>query len=266
MTFWTRYDMNARGILMAMFLLISGTSGTDAAPLELIAGWDFQTTATGGTAAAAAPSTPNQFQANVGTGTFYLNGQQGSSVWTSSSSNTELNAFTGTAINATNGLSSAVTTTSSLALVGGGTGNPANGKSGVFTFSTLGKTDIQVSLAAQRSSTGFATQDWAYSTDGTNYVTFATLAAGSNPGDIRDTFLNTGVLTLPTLPSLMNNLANAWVRVTFSGATGTGTGNNRLDNLQIVGVPEPSTYALATIAAGTLGYLVRLRKQRSQAV
>jgi subfamily B ATP-binding cassette protein MsbA len=40
----------------------------------LVAGWDFQTTTTGGTATAASPSTPKSYSANVGSGVIYLDG------------------------------------------------------------------------------------------------------------------------------------------------------------------------------------------------
>lgn len=47
----------------------------------LIAGFDFQTTSSGGTAVLAATNTPTVFNANVGSGTLYMNGTNGSSSW-----------------------------------------------------------------------------------------------------------------------------------------------------------------------------------------
>ena len=106
-------------------LIAAGWVGAVSAQAqEIIAGWDFQTTTSGGTAVLASPNTQTLFSANVGTGTLYLNGSEGSSTWASA---TELNAFTGTAINAANGLST--TTTLGAVAVVGGTGNAANGKS-----------------------------------------------------------------------------------------------------------------------------------------
>ncbi|MFM8217194.1 MAG: hypothetical protein ACKN82_21470, partial [Pirellula sp.] len=66
---------------------------------DLVAGWDFQTTDNGGTAVLGAPNTPKQFVANFGSGTLFLNGQNGASDWVSAASNTELNGFSGTAVN-----------------------------------------------------------------------------------------------------------------------------------------------------------------------
>ena len=69
----------------------------------LIAGWDFQTTTTGGTAAAVSPATPKVYNANFGSGTIYFDGTNNSSSWfvpVTGSTNTELNSFGGTAVNA----------------------------------------------------------------------------------------------------------------------------------------------------------------------
>jgi hypothetical protein len=131
-------------------LIAAGWMGTAQAQ-DIVAGWDFQTTTTGGTAILASTNTQTQFNANVGTGVLYLNGTEGSSSWVSAS---ELNAFAGTSVNATNGLSSVTTSPAALAVVGGATNSttptpPANGKSISFKFSMTGKKDLQISLSAQ---------------------------------------------------------------------------------------------------------------------
>jgi hypothetical protein len=81
--------------------VVSATTGT------VVAAWDFQTTTTGGTAVATADTAqPRVFTANFGTGTFYADGTTGSSSWVSAATATrELNAFGGTAVNATGGRS-----------------------------------------------------------------------------------------------------------------------------------------------------------------
>jgi autotransporter-associated beta strand protein len=221
----------ARIAIVALALLAEGIAGR-AASAALIAGWDFQTTTNGGTAVAAAPSTPKLYVANFGTGTLYLNGQEGSSDWFvpgTGNTNTELNGFAGSSVNATNGLSSTTTSPAALAVVSG-TNNAANGKFAVFKFSMTGWQDLVISLSAQRTSTGFTTQAWEYSTDGTTYSSIGSLVAGSTAGTITGTFGPSGVLTLPTVTGF-NNAQNAYVRVAFTGAT-TASGNNRLDNIQ----------------------------------
>ena len=148
--------------------LVQATTGTT------IAGWDFQTTANGGTAAAAAPNTPNLYVANAGSGTMYLNGTNGSSDWPQA---TALNAFTGTNLNATgsgtggNGLDPATSTTSSIALLAGGTGFPSNGKSVTFKFPMSSFQGLNASYATRTSGTtsGFNSHVWEYSADGASW-------------------------------------------------------------------------------------------------
>lgn len=233
----------------ALSALCSFLSAQTANANTLIAGWDFQTTTTGGTALAAQDAAqPTAYVANFGSGTLFLSGTNGSSLWLSGTTTArELNAFGGTAINATNGLSTTTTAPAALALVN----QSANGKAGVFRFSMTGFQDLVISLAAQRTSTGFTTQTWEFSTDGTTYSSIGLLSSGSTAGTIRDSFANTGILTLPTVTGL-NNAANAWVRVTLTGATAS-SGNNRLDNIQFVGstfVPPGITYTWTGTGGG----------------
>ena len=190
----------------------------------LIAGWDFQTTTSGGTAAAAAPNSPTVYNANVGTGTIYLDATNGSSGWLPAS---ELNAFGGTILNAggSSGLSTVVTSPSCLALLGGAAAGAtfnANGKMIILKFSMTGFVNLSASYATQKTSTGFNSHLWEYSTDGTTWVSAGTAIAP--PAAF-------AVQTLSTITGL-NNIAVAYLRVTFTGAT-AAAGNNRLDNIQL---------------------------------
>lgn len=207
--------------------VVTATSGTT------IAGWDFQTTtnANAGTAAAAAPNTPKVFNSNAGVGTMYLDGTNGASDWAQA---TELNAFTGTNVNATgtgaggNGLDPAFTGlgTSSLAVVTG-PGNTANGKALTMKFSMTSVTGLNVSYATRTSgvTTGFTTHQWAWSTDGSSWT------------DI-DTFTPfTTSFALKSLAALnaLNGAADGYLKCTVSGAAGTsGTSNNRFDNVLLL--------------------------------
>lgn len=207
-------------------LVAAGWMGAAQAQ-DIVAGWDFQTTTSGGTAVLASPNTQTVFNANVGSGTLYLNGSEGSSPWASS---TELNAFTGTAVNASNGLSTS-TTLGAVAVLGG-TGNAANGKSISFKFSMTGKKDLQISFAAQRSTTGFASLVWEWSANGTTWSPIGTISSGTTAGTLASSFATSGVLSLPTVTGL-NRATTAYVRATFSGAT-AASGNARLDNFRFM--------------------------------
>jgi len=229
----------------------------------MIAQWDFQTTTNGGTALLAAPATPKLFVANFGTGSLYLNGTNGSSDFfepATGTTNTEINAFGGTTLNATGSMSTVTTSPAALAIVGGAASVPAgtfgaNGKAMVFKFSMSGLTNLSVSYAVQRTASGFTTQQWDYSTDGTTWSSAATItgiqasfAAGATPAN---------VVTSLGVASGLNNAANAYMRVTFTGAT-SATGNNRMDNFQFNADAIPAPGAVALI--GLAGLVARRRR------
>ena len=233
------------------------------ASADMIAQWDFQTTTNGGTAVAGAPLTPKLFVANFGTGSLYLDGTNGSSNFfepATGTTNTEINAFGGTALNATGSMSTVTTSPAALAIVGGAASVPAgtfgaNGKAMVFKFSMTGLSNLAVSYAVQRTASGFATQQWDYSTDGTTWSSAATItgiqasfAAGATPAN---------VVTSLGVASGLDNAANAYMRVTFTGAT-SSTGNNRMDNFQFNATALPAPGAIALI--GLAGLISRRRR------
>ncbi len=229
------------------------------ASADMIAQWDFQTTTNGGTALLGAPATPKLFVANFGTGSLYLDGSNGSSNFfepATGTTNTEINAFGGTALNATGSMSIVTTSPAALAIVGGAASVPAgtfgaNGKARVFKFSMSGLSNLAVSYAVQRTASGFTTQQWDYSSDGTTWSSAATItgiqasfAAGATPAN---------VVTSLGVASGLDNAATAYMRLTFTGAT-SATGNNRMDNFQFNAdaIPAPGAIALLGLA-GLIG-------------
>ena len=107
----------------------------------------------------------------------------------------------------------------------------------------------------QRTASGFSTQQWDYSTDGTTWSSAATITG------IGASFAGgtTNVASTLGVASGLNNAANAYMRVTFTGATST-TGNNRVDNFQFNAdaIPAPGAVALIGLAG-----LVASRRRRN---
>lgn len=249
--------MNRLSLAGGLMVLLGLVTLAGSAHAGLLAGWDYQTTTSGGTAVTAwnATTFPKVYNANVGLGTMYLDGTNGSSNWnlTTASTTTELNAFTGTAVNSGSGLSAVTSSPAALALVN----QTANNKSAVFAFDMSGFTGLTVSYATQRTATGFNTQQWDYSTDGLAWNPLSTQSA------IPSSF---GLITLPTTTAL-DNAATSYLRLTVSGNT-SASGNNRLDNIQInatsagPAVPEPGTLGLlATGLMPVAGIFLRRRRR-----
>ena len=162
-------------VLMLLLLFTGLLSSSTIFAQTLIAGWDFQTTTTGGTAVLASPNTPKVYNANFGSGAIYLDGTNNSSNWFVGASNSELTAFAGSTINAGPGFSTTTTSPACLALLGGVGGTASNGKFVIFSFSMVGYINLSVTYASQKSNTGFNTQIWEYSTDGLNWTPLSTV-------------------------------------------------------------------------------------------
>jgi hypothetical protein len=232
---------NGLGTGTAILVITVSSSGGGGGTSSLIAGWDFQTTTTGGTIITESPDSPLSYAANFGTGTIYLDGSNGSSSWTSLVSNPEVTGFGGTAVNAGTGFSTATTSPSCLALAN----SSANGKKVVFKFSMSGRKDLVVSYATQSSgTTGFTAHLWETSSNGSNWITAETKTI---------TATSFAATTLTTITSL-DNASTAYLRLTLTGATST-SGNNRLDNIQLNATSAtPAVSVSGTLAAMNTTY------------
>ncbi len=141
----------------------------------------------------------------------------------------------------------------------GGTGTTNNGRHITINVSTVGFSNMVFSFATQGTGTGFNSNQFQYSVDGTNFIDFGSpyipaAAFGAVPV----------VFTLSSIVGLNNN-PNAAFRIVFNGAT-SSTGNNRIDNIVIDGtsmnVPEPMSAVL--LITGLTG-LVGLKRKRRRA-
>jgi fibronectin-binding autotransporter adhesin len=226
------------GVSLANNFTIGTVASIIAGTNVFVAGWDFQSTNNGGTAAAGSPNSPTLYRANFGVqgsnAVIYLNGSDGSSSWASS----QLDAFAGTSLNTTGGMSSVTSGAASLALVN----STANGQRVVFTLDMTGLATLDLSYASRFSgTTGFNSQVWEYSTDGSTWVGFYTNTSLTNSFAV---YSNTSAITA------LSNSSTAYLRLTVSGAS-AAAGNNRLDNIQLNALSIGTSNAAT--GSGTLG-------------
>jgi hypothetical protein len=139
------------------------------------------------------------------------------------------------------------TTGGAIAVIG--TGN--NGHYIDFSFSTLGYSSLHVSYDTRGTSTGFTTQTWTGSADGSTFTSLATITGRNTTTYSTQGFDLTG----------LDDQSLITLRIALDGASGT-SGNNRIDNLVVTGtaIPEPSTYALF---AGLAGFAVVLWRRKA---
>jgi autotransporter-associated beta strand protein len=231
----------ANGVTLANDFTIGTAAGVSPGTNVFVAGWDFQSTNNGGTAAAASPNSPTLYRANFGVqgsnAVIYLNGSEGSSSWTSA----QLTSFAGSALNTKDGMSTTTTGDASLAVVNASTA-PANGQRIVFSLDMTGLASLDLSYASRFSaSTAFNTHTWEYSTNGSSWTGFYTNTSLSTTFTV---FSNASSITA------LSNSATAYLRLTASGASATG-GNNRLDNIQLNALSVSTTNSAS--GSGTLG-------------
>jgi hypothetical protein len=190
--------------LLFVVLLVAKDAGAD-----LIAYWHFNTYDGDATTIAA----------DVGVGTITITGFSAG----------DLDNFLGTTVNAIPPTPAGT----SLSLKN----DANNGDFLTVSFSMTGLRDLVLTYATQRSSTGFNSNQWAYST---NNVTFTNFGSPVVPPS------SFGLVTLDlSSVSSLNNATTVFLRYTFNGAT-SSSGNNRIDNVQLnaQAIPEPRASTL----------------------
>jgi hypothetical protein len=136
--------------------------------------------------------------------------------------------------------------------------NVNNGDFLTLSFSMTGHKNLLLSYGTRRTSTGFSSNQWAYSTDGSTFTPFGSLVSPT-------TSTTFGLVTRDfSAVSALNDSATGFLRYTLSGAT-AATGNNRIDNIQLNAsatntvAPEPSSLVL--MGLGVFGFVCVRRRQ-----
>lgn len=195
----------------------------------LITAWTFDDLA-------GIPNTPQAIPSNsdigelTGTAYIYLDGTNGSSLFSNASSGNEINSFNGYTLNDPRPTAVAG---KCLALVN----NSANGKKAVFKLSTTGYANVVLTFVVRGTAKGFTNHAWEYSIDGTTFTSFST-------GNTADNSAGEALLRTVDFSSVtaINDQENVYIRLTVDGAN-DATGNNRLDNIQIKGTQSgPDIY------------------------
>lgn len=214
---------------------------SNSAEAVLVAAWNFNELSITTAGPPGTGSIPTTISASSGSGTVGLAGWNGN-----------VASFAGSTLNAVNSDAAGA----SLSLAGGGTAEPFPGNGSFITiaFSTIGLTPdegIIVSFATRGTSTGFNSSSWAYSTNGTDFTALATAPITAT----RDTTFAVATVDFSSVEEILD-VSTVTLRYTLDGASTAG-GNNRIDNLQVNAVPEPSVAVLGAI--GALGLLRRRR-------
>ena len=178
-----------------------------------LAGWTFPTTS--GNAPALLDAECGVFSTSS---FFYADGTNGSSNWNLATSRVY---FAGVA--PASALCGVTTATGAYTLVNT---SSYNGSSVVFRVPTSGYQNLILTYDTRGTATGFSTHDWAYSNDGVSFTNFATITGRTS------TTFSSQTVDFSSI-SALNNQPNVYIRLTVSGASGTG--NNRFDNVNIFG-------------------------------
>jgi hypothetical protein len=164
--------------------------------------------------------------------------------------NRGINSFAGTT---TNNLNSDVAG-QALTIQGGASESTTpvqnNGATIIIQVDLTSLSNPILSFAAQRSNTGFNSNQVAYSVDGTSYTDFG---SPFNPG----TSFGSTVYSFDfSSVNALDGDSSVYFKITLNGAT-SNSGNMRIDNVQINAIPEPGAALL-----GSLGMLCLLRRRR----
>lgn len=195
---------------LAALVLVSPVSSLRA---DLIANWNFNSLSISTASAPGSGGVPTTIAPSSGAGNLSLAGWGGL-----------VDDFAGSDVN----LVASDATGGSLSLVAGGSAAPfpGNGTSIDIQLNLADFSDPVVTFATRGTASGFDTGTWSYSVGGAGFVTIS----GVNTAT-RTTSYALATVDLSAI-NAVDGQADVVLRYTLGGAT-SGTGNNRIDNLQV---------------------------------
>jgi hypothetical protein len=200
----------------------------------VIANWNFNSLSIPANAPPGSGGVPMTIQSSQGTGVLSLAGWGGN-----------VDDFGGSTVN----LFPGDTAGASLTLLEGANGN--NSFIQLNNISFAGLQPVAISYATQGTGSGFTTGTWSWSTNGTTFTNIA----GSVSPPASYALVNIDLSNIAALISA----PNVSFRYTLSGATAS-SGNNRIDNLSITAVPEPSSLLILATSALAIPAFRRFRR------
>jgi len=198
----------------------------------LVAYWNFNDLSIASADSPGSGGVPASLSATQGNGTLHL------SAWLGT-----VDDFSGSSTNALN----SDPAEESLSLIAG-SGTAGNGSSITLQVSLAGMTDPTLSFVTQGTATGFSSNQLAWSLNGTDFTDFGASYSPAASYSLQSFDLSS--------VNAVDGASNLWLRLTFDGASGS-TGNNRIDNIQLTAIPEPSLPLLLLVGQVLLALLRR---------
>lgn len=212
-------------VLLQLFITLSCQGA-------IVAYWNFNNLTIASAETPGSGSVPSSIFATQGSGSLILDAWSGT-----------VDDFAGSS---TNTLGSD-TAGESLSLIAGG-GMAGNGSSITLELSLAGLVDPVLSYATQGTATGFNSVQLAWSVNGADFYNFDTAYDPTTSYSLQS-------FDFSSVNSL-DGTASAYFQLRFDGATST-SGNNRIDNIQLTAIAEPSTSFLLLAATTSITLLRR---------
>lgn len=216
--------VNMKNLMFLVLVLLL----TNSASASLLAAWNFNAQSIG--------QASTTIAADHGTGSLRLSQLNNISDATIGSPGTTVNEVGGDSVGTD-------------LIIAAGASQRENNAPMIFFLSTSGFGNIILTYATTASGTGFNSQQWSYSTDGTLFTSLSGISGmGTSYSATGIKIVNFSAITA------LDNEATVYFELTLSGAS-NGNGTDHFDNFQFnaTPVPEPASVALKIFGSFAIG-------------